>query len=108
MKTIPEGHVFEIGGVMCMELLMPEHWVPAYTVEGIILQVAATLVRGGGRVNFGASKDEYTLERAQLGLQKLEKMPDRSRKRFTEFQIFFNSIENVQQAGRRSLKTVRQ
>lgn len=81
-NLITEGHVFEIGGVMCMELLMPEYWVPAYTVEGIIMQVAATLVKGAGRVYFGASKGEYTLERAQLGLQQLERMPDRSRKIF--------------------------
>lgn len=76
----PEGHVFEIGGVMCMELLMEQGWIPAFTVEGVIMQIAATLVRGDGRVDFNASADEYSLERAQMGLKQLEQMPDRSRK----------------------------
>lgn len=39
---------------MCMELLMTQGWSSVYTAEAIILQVAATIVRGKGRVNFEA------------------------------------------------------
>lgn len=68
------GHVFEVGGVMCMELLLRQGWSAAYTVEAVILQVAATLVRGKGRVNFDALKSEYTLNKALIGLRKLSAM----------------------------------
>lgn len=50
------GHVFEVGGVMCMELLMREGWSAAHTVETLILQIAATLVKGDERVNYIFSK----------------------------------------------------
>jgi ubiquitin-conjugating enzyme E2 Q len=59
---------------MCMELLLRQGWSAAYTVEAVILQVAATLVRGKGRVNFGASKNEYTLQKALVGLRHLSQM----------------------------------
>lgn len=59
---------------------MDQGWIPAFTIEGLILQISATLVRGDGRVNFQASKDEYSLEKAQIGFKQLERMPDRSRK----------------------------
>lgn len=47
------GHVLN-GGSMCMELLMTQGWSSVYTAEAVILQVAATIVRGEGRVNFTA------------------------------------------------------
>lgn len=43
------------GGAMCMELLLNQGWSSVYTAETVILQVAATLVRGDGRVNFESS-----------------------------------------------------
>jgi ubiquitin-conjugating enzyme E2 Q len=48
---IAQGHVLE-GGAMCMELLLKQGWSAVYTAESVILQVAATLVRGKGRVHF--------------------------------------------------------
>ena len=34
------------GGAICMELLTPRGWASAYTVEAIIMQLAASLVKG--------------------------------------------------------------
>ena len=42
---IERGFVME-GGAICMELLTPRGWASAYTVEAIIMQFAASLVKG--------------------------------------------------------------
>jgi ubiquitin-protein ligase len=42
------------GGAICMELLTKQGWSSAYTVEAIIMQIAATLVKGKARIQFGA------------------------------------------------------
>ncbi|KAA0201783.1 hypothetical protein HAZT_HAZT006707 [Hyalella azteca] len=40
-----KGFVME-GGAICMELLTPRGWASAYTIEAIIMQLAASLVKG--------------------------------------------------------------
>ncbi|KFB41741.1 AGAP008575-PA-like protein [Anopheles sinensis] len=47
---IEKGFVME-GGAICMELLTPRGWASAYTVEAILMQFAASLVKGQGRVS---------------------------------------------------------
>ena len=42
---IERGFVME-GGAICMELLTPRGWASAYTIEAIIMQFAASLVKG--------------------------------------------------------------
>ena len=42
---ITQGFVME-GGAICMELLTPRGWASAYTVEAVIMQLAASLVKG--------------------------------------------------------------
>ncbi|KAH9370763.1 hypothetical protein HPB48_016191 [Haemaphysalis longicornis] len=44
------------GGAICMELLTRQGWSSAYTVEAIILQIAATLVKGKARIQFTGNK----------------------------------------------------
>lgn len=39
-----------------MELLTKQGWSSAYTVEAVIMQIAATLVKGKARIQFGATK----------------------------------------------------
>lgn len=51
----PGGYVL-IGGAICMELLTKQGWSSAYTVEAVIMQIAATLVKGKARIQFGATK----------------------------------------------------
>lgn len=46
---IDKGFVME-GGAICMELLTPRGWASAYTVEAILMQFAASLVKGQGRI----------------------------------------------------------
>lgn len=48
------GYVLS-GGAICMELLTAQGWSSAYSVESIILQIAATLVKGKARISFGAT-----------------------------------------------------
>ena len=39
------GYVLD-GGAICMELLTPRGWSSAYTVEAVMRQFAASLVKG--------------------------------------------------------------
>ena len=47
-------HTDQVGGAICMELLTKQGWSSAYTVEAVIMQIAATLVKGKARIQFGA------------------------------------------------------
>lgn len=38
------------GGAICMELLTPRGWASAYTIEAVLMQFAASLVKGQGRI----------------------------------------------------------
>lgn len=49
------GYVL-VGGAICMELLTKQGWSSAYTVEAVIMQIAATLVKGKARIQFGPTK----------------------------------------------------
>nr|XP_034368308.1 ubiquitin-conjugating enzyme E2 Q2-like isoform X2 [Arvicanthis niloticus] len=60
---ISQGHVLD-GGTLCMELLTKQGWSSAYSIESVIMQINATLVKGEARVSFGADKNEYDLETA--------------------------------------------
>lgn len=46
---IEKGFVME-GGAICMELLTPRGWASAYTVEAVVMQFAASVVKGQGRI----------------------------------------------------------
>lgn len=49
--TVLNGFVLS-GGALCMELLTKQGWSSAYSVESLIMQVAATLVKGKARISF--------------------------------------------------------
>lgn len=42
-----------------MELLTKQGWSSAYTVEALIMQLSATLVKGKARIQFGATKVSF-------------------------------------------------
>ena len=42
---IEKGYVME-GGAICMELLTPRGWASAYTIEAVVTQFAASIVKG--------------------------------------------------------------
>ncbi|ODM87076.1 Ubiquitin-conjugating enzyme E2 Q1 [Orchesella cincta] len=60
--VINGGYVMS-GGSICMELLTKNGWSSAYAVESVIMQIAATLVKGKARIYF--EKRQYSLARAQ-------------------------------------------
>ena len=59
------GFVFPSGAI-CMELLTPQGWSSAYSLESVILQVSATMSRGGARINFESDASmSYSMHSAQ-------------------------------------------
>ena len=42
-----------------MELMTPQGWSSAYTIEAVIMQLSATLVKGKARIKFDAPKVKY-------------------------------------------------
>ncbi|XP_006866514.1 PREDICTED: ubiquitin-conjugating enzyme E2 Q2 isoform X1 [Chrysochloris asiatica] len=64
LPVLSGGYVLG-GGALCMELLTKQGWSSAYSIESVIMQINATLVKGKARVQFGANKNQYTLARAQ-------------------------------------------
>ncbi|KAH8235661.1 hypothetical protein KR032_004944 [Drosophila birchii] len=75
------GYVL-IGGAICMELLTKQGWSSAYTVEAVIMQIAATLVKGKARIQFGATKalsqGQYSLARAQQSFKSLVQIHEKN------------------------------
>ncbi|TGZ58743.1 hypothetical protein CRM22_009486 [Opisthorchis felineus] len=75
--VIENGYVLA-GGAICMELFTKEGWSSAYDIESVIMQLAATLVKGRGRINFSASSSQYSLRRAQLSYRGLVQIHSKS------------------------------
>ncbi|XP_041981063.1 ubiquitin-conjugating enzyme E2 Q2 [Aricia agestis] len=78
---ISGGYVL-VGGAICMELLTKQGWSSAYTVEAVIMQIAATLVKGKARIQFGATKvvsqAQYSLARAQQSFKCLVQIHEKN------------------------------
>jgi len=58
---IEKGFVME-GGAICMELLTPRGWASAYTVEAVIMQFAASIVKGQVRTLSAVSMSCFSLQ----------------------------------------------
>lgn len=76
-----------MGGAICMELLTKQGWSSAYTVEAVIMQISATLVKGKARIQFqgsgGAGKvcggqGQYSLARAQQSFKSLVQIHEKN------------------------------
>ncbi|XP_053668499.1 ubiquitin-conjugating enzyme E2 Q2 isoform X2 [Anopheles marshallii] len=78
---ISGGYVL-VGGAICMELLTKQGWSSAYTVEAVIMQIAATLVKGKARIQFGPTKSlsqgQYSLARAQQSFKSLVQIHEKN------------------------------
>lgn len=77
---ISGGYVL-IGGAICMELLTKQGWSSAYTVEAVIMQISATLVKGKARIQFGAKvcpQGQYSLARAQQSFKSLVQIHEKN------------------------------
>uniref|UniRef100_UPI00398F53ED ubiquitin-conjugating enzyme E2Q-like protein 1 n=1 Tax=Pristiophorus japonicus TaxID=55135 RepID=UPI00398F53ED len=62
--TIEDGFVLD-GGAICMELLTPQGWSSAYTVEALLRQFAVSLVKGQGRIHEMAAKNRKVFSRKE-------------------------------------------
>ncbi|KAK9879016.1 hypothetical protein WA026_003829 [Henosepilachna vigintioctopunctata] len=78
---ISGGYVL-VGGAICMELLTKQGWSSAYTVEAVIMQISATLVKGKARIQFGTTKvcsqGQYSLARAQQSFRSLVQIHEKN------------------------------
>ncbi|KAJ2953747.1 hypothetical protein O0L34_g1373 [Tuta absoluta] len=75
---IEKGFVME-GGAICMELLTPRGWASAYTVEAVVMQFAASVVKGQGRVARAPPRParEFSRRRAEEAFRSLVKTHDK-------------------------------
>lgn len=74
------GYVLS-GGAICMELLTKQGWSSAYTIEALIMQIAATLVKGKARVAAGSVKNMqglYTYQKAQATFRSLSQIHEKN------------------------------
>uniref|UniRef100_A0A1D5QBN7 Ubiquitin-conjugating enzyme E2 Q2 n=6 Tax=Catarrhini TaxID=9526 RepID=A0A1D5QBN7_MACMU len=65
LPVLSGGYVLG-GGALCMELLTKQGWSSAYSIESVIMQINATLVKGKARVQFGANKNVRILPHTVL------------------------------------------
>lgn len=75
--VIQGGYVLS-GGAICMELLTKQGWSSAYCIESVILQIAATLVKGNARIDFNSRVQSYSLTRAQCSFRSLSQMHEKN------------------------------
>ncbi|XP_050443152.1 ubiquitin-conjugating enzyme E2 Q2 isoform X1 [Adelges cooleyi] len=90
VHPIIQGGYVLVGGAICMELLTKQGWSSAYTVEAVIMQIAATLVKGKARIQFGVPKSmnqvshatnpigQYSLARAQQSFKSLVQIHEKN------------------------------
>nr|XP_023668649.1 ubiquitin-conjugating enzyme E2Q-like protein 1 [Paramormyrops kingsleyae] len=71
---LENGYILD-GGAICMELLTPRGWSSAYTVEAVMRQFAASLVKGQGRIcrKTGKSKKAFSRKEAEATFRSLVK-----------------------------------
>ena len=55
------------GGAICMELLTKQGWSSAYNVESLIVQIAATLVKGKARVQLDVAGGKSAVSVVSVG-----------------------------------------
>nr|CAD2168069.1 unnamed protein product [Meloidogyne enterolobii] len=69
--VITNGFVLS-GGALCMELLTKQGWTASYSVESLITQISATLVKGNARISFEPKNgNTYSLVKAQQSFKSL-------------------------------------
>ncbi|XP_053597782.1 ubiquitin-conjugating enzyme E2 Q2-like [Microplitis demolitor] len=83
VHPIMSGDFVTSGGALCMELLTKQGWSSAFTMEALIMQILATMLKGHARVwQFDETKSlsssnnpnlRYTLYDAVLSFDSLEK-----------------------------------
>lgn len=78
--VITGGYVLT-GGAICMELLTPQGWSSAYSIEALIMQISATLVKGKARIDFNNTQKVnavYSLVKAQHSYKTMVQIHEKS------------------------------
>lgn len=75
--VVTNGFVLS-GGALCMELLTKQGWTSAYSVESLITQISATLVKGNARILFDSKSNNYSLAKAQQSFKSLVQIHSKS------------------------------
>ena len=82
IHPVLEGGFVTQAGAICMELMTPQGWSSAYTMEAVIVQIAATLVQGHqgkqARINFSAHPGRYNLAGAMFSFRRLVSIHQRT------------------------------
>ena len=78
IHPVLEGGFVTQAGAICMELMTPQGWSSAYTMEAVIVQIAATLVQGKARINFSAHPGRYNLAGAMFSFRRLVNIHQRT------------------------------
>uniref|UniRef100_A0A8C7J7W1 E2 ubiquitin-conjugating enzyme n=1 Tax=Oncorhynchus kisutch TaxID=8019 RepID=A0A8C7J7W1_ONCKI len=65
-------------GLMMHFFTLFQGWSSAYSIESVIMQINATLVKGKARVQFGANKNQYNLARAQQSYKSLVQIHEKN------------------------------
>ncbi|VDP09352.1 unnamed protein product [Soboliphyme baturini] len=73
---ISGGFVLD-GGAICMELLTKQGWSSVYSIEAVILQIAATIVKCNAHVRFQSLSRQYSLVEAQESFKSLVHIHER-------------------------------
>lgn len=72
------GYVLN-GGAICMELLTKQGWSSAYTIEALIMQIAATLVKGKARVSLAKNgHTHYSYQKALATFKSLSQIHEKN------------------------------
>uniref|UniRef100_A0A3Q2QGU1 E2 ubiquitin-conjugating enzyme n=1 Tax=Fundulus heteroclitus TaxID=8078 RepID=A0A3Q2QGU1_FUNHE len=66
------------GSVHLLVCVCFQGWSSAYSIESVIMQINATLVKGKARVQFGANKNQYNLARAQQSYKSLVQIHEKN------------------------------
>lgn len=79
LTSLNDQYSFSPGGAICMELLTPRGWASAYTVEAVVMQFAASVVKGQGRVARAPPRPsrEFSRRRAEEAFRSLVKTHDK-------------------------------
>jgi ubiquitin-protein ligase len=58
------GHITS-KGALCMEILTPNRWSPAYSIESLLIQIKSTITEGGAKIDPQNYSTRYTLTEAK-------------------------------------------
>jgi ubiquitin-protein ligase len=70
VRVVKPRFVYQTGhitskGALCMQLLTPQKWSPAYSVESLLVQIKSTITEGGAKIDPVNHNVPYSLQEAK-------------------------------------------